>query len=125
MDNVIINLPPPHTDERGSIQMLVDFPVGSVLVVTSAKGSVRANHYHKEDDHYCYLASGRIKYHYRPAGSSDPPTTLIIEPGQLFYTPPLVEHAMEFLEASVFYVFAKLNRDQRSYESDLVRVKLV
>jgi S-ribosylhomocysteine lyase LuxS involved in autoinducer biosynthesis len=29
---------------------------------------------------------------------------------------------MHFLEESVFYVFAKLNRDQESYESDVVRV---
>jgi quercetin dioxygenase-like cupin family protein len=124
MDNVIIKLPPPHSDDRGGIQMLVDFPIGSALVITSKKGAVRGNHYHKEDDHYSYLASGRMEYYHRPAGSAGPPEVLVIEPGQMFYSPPLVEHTMKFLEDSVFYVFAKLNRDQESYEADVVRVNL-
>lgn len=125
MDTVIIDLPTPFTDGRGSLQMLIDFPISSVLVITSKKGSVRANHYHRQDDHYCYLAAGRMEYHYRPAGSIQPPKVVTIEPGQMFYTPPMVEHAMKFLEDSVFYVFSKLNRDQQSYESDVVRVQLV
>lgn len=125
MDTIIIDLPTPFTDDRGSLQMLIDFPISSVLVITSTKGSVRANHYHRQDDHYCYLAAGRMEYHYRQAGSTQPPKVVTIEPGQLFYTPPMVEHAMKFLEDSVFYVFSKLNRDQQSYESDVVRVQLV
>jgi len=104
--------------------MLVDFPIGSALVITSKKGTVRGNHYHREDDHYSYLASGRMEYYHRPAGSAGSPEVLVIEPGQMFYSPPLVEHTMKFLEDSVFYVFAKLNRDQESYEADVVRVNL-
>ena len=50
---------------------------------------------------------------------------VVIELGQLFYTPPMVEHAMKSLEDSVFYTFAKLDRDQAHYESDVVRVTLV
>ena len=125
MDEVILDLAPSFADDRGSIQMLVDFPIGSALVITSKKGAVRGNHFHKEDDHYSYLASGRMEYYHRPAGSSEPPEVLIIEPGQMFYSPPMVEHTMRFLEDSVFYVFAKLNRDQESYEADVVRVNLV
>jgi quercetin dioxygenase-like cupin family protein len=124
-DQVIVNLPPPHTDDRGSIQMLIDAPINSVLVISSEKGSLRANHYHKQDAHYCYLAVGRMEYYYRPAGRTEPPAMVIIEPGQLFYTPPMVEHAMKFLEDSIFYAFAKLHRDQDNYESDVVRVTLV
>ena len=124
MKDVLIGLPPPYADDRGAIQMLIDFPIGSASVITSKKGSIRGNHYHKEDDHYCFLASGRIQYHYRTTESGDPPESLIIEPGQMFYSPPMVEHTMRFLEDSVFYVFAKLNRDQESYEADVVRVHL-
>ena len=124
LNEVTIKLQPPHTDDRGAIQMLVDFPIGSALVITSKKGSVRGNHYHKEDDHYSFLASGLIEYHHRPADSSQPAEVIIIQPGQMFYSPPLVVHTMKFLEDSVFYVFAKLNRDQESYEADVVRVDL-
>ena len=48
-NQVIIPLPEPHPDERGVLQQLIDFPIGSVHVVTSKKGSVRANHYHKNN----------------------------------------------------------------------------
>ena len=125
VDTVIIDLPPAYSDPRGSIQMLMDSPMNSTLVITSEKGSVRANHYHKKGDHYCYLASGQIEYHYRPTGSKDAPKVVTIKPGQMFYTPPMVEHAMKFLDDSVFYVFSNSNREQSNYEADVVRIQLI
>lgn len=122
---VIVSLEKPHRDARGAIQKLIGFPIGSVHVINSKKGTVRANHYHKKDDHYCYLASGRMNYYWRPAGSTAKPKKVVIKPGQLFYSPPLVEHAMEFTADSVFYVFAKKRRKQAEYEADLVRVTLI
>ena len=68
MADVMVDLALPFTDERGYIQPLVDFPIGSVLVISSKSGSIRGNHYHKEDFHYSYLASGRMLYYHRPAG---------------------------------------------------------
>ena len=124
-NEVIIPLEKPHKDARGMIQKLIDFPVGSVHVITSKKGTVRANHYHKQDDHYCYLASGRMNYYWRPAGSTARPRKMVIKPGQMFYSPPMVEHAMQFTADSVFYVFAKLRRKQEDYENDVVRITLV
>ena len=49
----------------------------------------------------------------------------IIEPGQLFYTVPMVAHAMEFLEDSVFYAFTPRSGDQDDYENDIIRLKVV
>tara|TARA_B000000441_G_C21608126_1_gene270001 strand:+ start:232 stop:612 length:381 start_codon:yes stop_codon:yes gene_type:complete len=123
-EDVIVNLQPPIVEDRGKIQMLVDFTIGSSLVITSKSGSTRGNHYHKEDDHYAYLAEGKIEYYYRPAGSNESPQKLTINPGQMFYTPPMVEHTMKFIEDSTFYVFAKRHRDQEDYESYIVRVTL-
>tara|TARA_A100001037_G_C15119195_1_gene622931 strand:+ start:156 stop:569 length:414 start_codon:yes stop_codon:yes gene_type:complete len=123
-DPVIVQLQKAIVEDRGIIQMLIDFPIGSALVITSKKGTTRGNHYHLEDDHYSYLESGKIEYFYRTAGSSEDPNVSIIEPGQMFYSPPMVEHTMKFLEDSKFYVFAKRQRDQESYESDVVRVNL-
>jgi len=125
MDTVMIDLPPAHSDQRGSIQMLIDSPMNSALVITSRKGSVRANHYHKKGDHYCYLASGQIEYHYRPVGSKNAPKVEMIKPGQMFYTPSMVEHAMKFLDDSVFYVFSNSDREQSNYEADVVRIQLI
>lgn len=121
----MIDLPVPYVDERGKIQVLTDFPVGSVVLIESTNGSIRANHYHKEDNHYCYLISGCIEYYHRPVGSDEEPEKIIIQPGQLFYSPPMVEHAMKFTEDSVFLALTKRNREQKNYENDLVRVKLI
>ena len=125
MDKVMIDLPVPYVDERGKIQVLTDFPVGSVVLIESTNGSIRANHYHKKDNHYCYLISGCIEYYHRPVGSDEEPEKIIIQPGQLFYSPPMVEHAMKFTEDSVFLALTKRNREQKNYENDLVRVKLI
>jgi len=43
----------------------------------------------------------------------------------MFYTPPMVEHAMKFLDDSVFYVFSNSNREQSNYEADVVRIQLI
>src|SRR4051812_8494982 len=115
---IIIPLPKAHKDKRGALQQLIGFPIGSVHIVTSKKGTVRANHYHKKDDHYCFLATGKMNYYWRPVGSTAKPKKVVIRAGQLFYTPPLLEHAMQFTEDSVFYVFAKLRRKQIEYEKD-------
>jgi len=44
-----------HADERGAIQSLVNYPVKNVSLITSKKGTIRSNHYHKTDWHYMYM----------------------------------------------------------------------
>ncbi len=92
-------------DQRGVIQSLLELPIRSVGIIKCVKGAVRANHYHKTDWHYCYLLSGSLEYFERPVGSSSIPEPVIIKAGQLFFTPPMVEHAMRFLEPSEFLTF--------------------
>ena len=128
MKNPVLPLKQPFTDNRGEIQALVSFKdpkIGSAVWIKSKKGSVRANHYHKSDWHYCYVVSGRIEYYHRPANSNIPPLKFSIRSGQVFYTPPLVEHAMVFPEDTIFLTLSGGTRTQEDYEEDLVRVKLV
>jgi len=115
-----------HRDDRGEIVTLIEGkPFSSVLRITSRKGSIRANHYHKEDYHYCILESGLMEYYERPVGNRESPVCLRIGPGEVFYTRPMVEHAMKFLEDTVFWCFSRNNRRQANYEADTVRVKLI
>lgn len=117
---------PSFTDDRGAIDTIVEgHAFSSVLKITSKKGAIRANHYHKEDYHFCVLESGKMEYYERPVGDQGKPTCVTITPGQVFYTKPMVEHAMKFLEDSVFWCFSKKSRKQENYESDTVRVKLI
>lgn len=122
---VIVPLGRAFTDARGQIIPLVDGPMHSALLITSHANSVRGNHYHKTDWHYCYVVAGSIEYLYRPVGSSDPPARISVRAGQLFFTPALVEHAMLFSEETTFLTLGRNPRDQSSYEADLVRVELV
>ena len=100
--SVIVNLPKPFCDERGSIQPLVDIEMKSSVLITSEKGSIRANHYHKTDWHYCYILAGEIKYYFRTHGNKDLAEELIIKEKQMFFTPPMVEHAMVFTKKTYF-----------------------
>ncbi len=75
---------------------MIDAPLTSVAVVTSVKGAVRGNHYHKTDYHYCWLQRGAMVYLYRRVGETGRPRQWTITPGQLFYTPPMHEHARAY-----------------------------
>lgn len=125
MSTVIVPTPSPFVDERGFIQILADAPFASVLLITSKANTIRANHYHKTDYHYCWLQSGSMLYYQRPVGSTDAPRALEIKAGQVFYTPPMYEHAMRFLADSVFLCFARNSRQTEAYEADTVRVGLI
>lgn len=112
---------------RGIIEKLGHGNYQSILRITSQKGTVRANHYHKRDSHLCYLVRGKIEYVTRAVGNDQAPVhRMTIQPGQLFYTPPMLVHAMVFLEDSEFFCFTTSpRRTQEDYEDDVVRVMLV
>ena len=71
--NPLVNLEKPFVDLRGSIQPLVDSLMKSAVMIHSNAGSLRANHYHKTDWHYCYVITGSIEYFHRPTGSKEDP----------------------------------------------------
>lgn len=123
--SVIVDPEAPFTDARGAIQPLVDLPMESCVLIRSKKGTVRANHYHKTDWHYCYVMSGCIDYYHRPHGSTAPPEHVHVETGQLFFTGPMVEHAMVFPEDTVFLTLGRNSRRQEVYEADVVRVPAI
>lgn len=122
---VIVPPEAPFEDARGEIIPLADAHMRSAVLITSRKGTVRANHYHKTDWHYCYVLEGAIDYYHRPVGDSAPPGKVQVGKGQLFFTPAMVEHAMVFTEDTVFLTLGGNPRDQESYERDLVRVELI
>lgn len=121
----LVDLLPPFADERGAIYPLVDATMRSAVLITSKKGSIRANHYHKTDWHYCYVLEGTIEYFHRPHGSEDEPETVMVGKGEMVYTPPMVDHTMKFPEDTVFLTLGGNPRDQETYEADIVRVEMI
>jgi dTDP-4-dehydrorhamnose 3,5-epimerase-like enzyme len=112
-------------DARGEIKNLLLTPITSVAEIRSVRGAVRANHYHLTDWHYAYVLSGQVLYFERDIDSTDMRTPTEINPGQMFFTPPMREHAMLFTQDSVIMTFAKNIRSHDNHESDLVRVNFV
>jgi dTDP-4-dehydrorhamnose 3,5-epimerase-like enzyme len=121
----IIKLEKPFVDKRGSIKPLVDIMMKSAIIIDSKAGSLRANHYHKTDWHYCYVLSGQIEYLHRKTGSDLEPETILVNEGEMVFTPPMIDHGMKFPVDTVFLTLSRNPRDQQSYESDVVRVDMV
>jgi len=120
-----VPLDKPFVDARGAIQPIVDEMMKSAVMIESKKGSLRANHYHKTDWHYCYVISGAIEYYHRPTGSDAEPERLLVRKGEMVFTPPMIDHAMKFPEDTVFLTLSRNPRHQQAYEADVVRVELV
>ena len=120
----LVELEKPFVDARGSIQPLVDEMMKSAVLIESNAGSLRANHYHKTDWHYCYVVSGCIEYYHRPTGSNEEPEMILVKTGEMVFTPPMVDHGMKFPEDTLFLTLSRNPRDQATYESDVVRVSL-
>ncbi|HRK01733.1 MAG TPA: cupin domain-containing protein [Oligoflexia bacterium] len=122
--NPIVELEAPHSDARGSIIPLVDETMRSAVLITSKKNTVRANHFHHTDWHYCYVLKGAIDYYYRPTGSNLPPKCTRVSQGQMFFTPSQCDHAMHFVEDTEFLCLGRNPRDQATYEADITRIEL-
>jgi quercetin dioxygenase-like cupin family protein len=98
-------------DDRGVIRN-----VGHMAVIESRAGSVRSNHKHKTGWHYLFVISGRMTYKTRS-------TARDVNPGEMVYTGPEIEHRTEFPEDTVMISFASENQGPEHHDEDLVRVE--
>jgi dTDP-4-dehydrorhamnose 3,5-epimerase-like enzyme len=121
----IVPLPNPFIDERGVIQNLLLKPITSVASIISKKGTISANHYHTTDWHYAFVVAGIVWYFEREIGDKTIGSPQIFGSGEMFFTPPMKEHAMVFMEDSQIITFAKNIRDHEHHEADLVRVPYI
>ena len=121
----LVSLGKPFIDKRGSIQPLVDLMMKSAVIIESKAGTLRANHYHKTDWHYCYVIKGKIEYFHREVNSTKKPELIIVEKENMIFTPPMVEHCMKFPLDTLFLTLSRNPRDQKTYEEDVVRTNLI
>ena len=49
-------------------------------------------------------------------------TIVTVKVGELFWTPPMVDHAMVFTQDTEFLTFGRNSRAQAVYEADVVRI---
>ncbi len=61
----------------------------------------------------------------RSVGDTGIPTPVVFRRGDMFFTPPMKEHATVFLEDTTIITMAKNVRSHEEHEADLVRVVFV
>ena len=125
LSSKMVELEPPHADNRGYIQMLVNIPTHNVSLIDSKKDTVRSNHYHTEDWHYIYVISGSFDYYFRRHESGDEISHIVAKAGDMIWTPPMEDHSTVFREDTLILALSLLPRDQEAYESDVKRIVLV
>lgn len=124
----VIHTKPEFTDDRGYITRLIDDDIikfKAVLYITSKAGTERGNHYHKKDCHLVYCVSGKFRYSEKDISKPNAKLeSVILNPGDLVLTKPMIAHSMKFLKDTVFLAITTEPREQNKYEGDTVRIKI-
>jgi len=114
-------------DGRGALSYVSEpfMKVKDVLIISSKKGAVRANHVHKRDSHIIYLIDGKFKYITRDLSKRNAKSkVVIVKKGESVFTPPKLAHKVVFVEDSLMVVITTENRDQKRYEADITRLEV-
>jgi quercetin dioxygenase-like cupin family protein len=110
-----------YADDRGRIVTLPQFAVVGSTVIESRAGAVRGNHYHRNESHLMYVASGRMLYlEQDPAGEL---VVVEVGPGESVVTPPGAPHCTVFPEDTVFIALSDADRTGDRYEEHVVRIR--
>ncbi|MGH7076062.1 MAG: cupin domain-containing protein [Stellaceae bacterium] len=113
---------PAFSDERGEIiDILKNNPVEYATLITSKKGAVRANHFHKDTYQWVYMVEGRMRI--RAQMPSAEIEEVVLNKGELIVNVPHESHAFEALEDSVMLVLTKGPRGGENYEKDTYRLE--
>jgi quercetin dioxygenase-like cupin family protein len=112
---------PSFSDARGEIiDILKNSIVEYATLITSKRGSVRANHYHKETFQYVYILEGRMRVVSQMPGESTKECVLV--KGDLIVNEPLERHAFEALDDCTMLVLTRGPRGGDNYETDTFRL---
>ncbi len=125
-NETVKRIKPEFSDERGAISNILEEPICHVAIITSKKGSIRANHYHPTQTQYCYLISGKYESTSKSLKESNAKTeTITVEPGDLIITPPMIAHAMRFVQDSVFLNLTPGGREPEKFEEHTKKYELI
>ncbi len=107
-------------DHRGEIRdLLTHIPVDSITLISSRRGAVRGNHYHKKTMQYVYVLSGRMRYYSQVPGERT--KSRVLRAGDLVLSRPMERHAFSALEDSLFLSISYGPRRGMDYEKDTFR----
>ena len=119
------HIDPAIKDLRGEITNVFEGRIEHIALITSKKGTVRANHYHKQDHQFIYLVSGAFESHSVDVNNTAKRQVLEIKAGDIVETPALIAHAQKFTEDSVFLALTTRQREQGKYEEDTIAYPVI
>ena len=106
-----------YVDNRGSISNHeLTEPINLIGMIESKKGTVRANHFHPQQEQKCLFTKGQIIEIYQDLINKDAPKiTQVVNAGQLSIIKPNVAHTMVFTKNTTFLNLVRGERDHENY----------
>ncbi len=106
-----------YVDKRGKISNHeLTEPINLIGLIHSKKGTMRANHYHPQQEQKCLFTSGQIIEVFQDLlNPNSPKITQVVNQGQLSVIKPNVAHTMVFSENTTFLNLVRGERDHDNY----------
>ena len=108
-------------DDRGYIKEIFSYRNFSLLLIKSKKGSIRGNHYYKNETHINFVLKGKIEYFSKKLNSKSKLIKKIYKKKQYFLTEKKTIHAMRFLEDSLMLYFSNMPRKKNLYMKEVIK----
>ena len=104
-------------DERGKISNHeLTEPINLIGLIDSKKGTIRANHYHPQQEQKCLFTKGQIIEIFQDIlNPNSPKITQVVNEGQLSIIKPNVAHTMVFTKDTTFLNLVRGERDHENY----------
>ena len=104
-------------DKRGKISNHeLTEPINLIGLIDSKKGTIRANHYHPQQEQKCLFTKGQIIEIFQDIiNPNSPKITQVVNEGQLSVIKPNVAHTMVFTKDTTFLNLVRGERDHDNY----------
>ena len=104
-------------DDRGKISNHeLTEPINLIGMIDSKKGTIRANHYHPQQEQKCLFTKGQIIEVFQDIiNPNSPKVTQVVNEGQLSIIKPNVAHTMVFTKDTTFLNLVRGERDHENY----------
>ncbi len=106
-----------YIDDRGKISNHeLTEPINLIGLIDSKKGTIRANHYHPQQEQKCLFTKGQIIEIFKDIlNPNSPKITQVVNEGQLSIIKPNVAHTMVFTKDTTFLNLVRGERDHENY----------
>ncbi len=106
-----------YIDQRGQISNHeLTEPINLIGLIESKKGTIRANHYHPQQEQKCLFTKGQIIEIFQDIiNPNAPKITQVVNAGQLSIIKPNVAHTMVFTKDTTFLNLVRGERDHDNY----------